>query len=254
VGRSRHISPEAYEAYLKGRYFWSRRTPEALQKAVEYFQQAVDKDPSYALAYSGLADSHNMLGDYSYVAPGEAFPRALALAAKALELDDTLAEAHSSLAFAKLFYDQDWAGAEHHFKRAIELNPNYAPAHQWYAINYLLPLKRLDQSFTEVKRAQQLDPLSLIINASVGWQYYQARQYDQAIEQYRKTLELDPNFVTGHLWLGQVYEQKAMFEEALKEFQTAKQFRRAVRTRWRPLGTPTRRPGTRQKRGRFSTN
>jgi TolB-like protein/DNA-binding winged helix-turn-helix (wHTH) protein len=139
LGRSRHISPEAYEAYLKGRYFWSRRTPEALQKAVEYFQQAVDKDPSYALAYSGLADSHNMLGDYSYVAPGEAFPRALALAAKALELDDTLAEAHSSLAFAKLFYDRDWAGAEHHFKRAIELNPNYAPAHQWYAINTYCP-------------------------------------------------------------------------------------------------------------------
>jgi serine/threonine protein kinase/Flp pilus assembly protein TadD len=215
----RHTSnTEAYQLYLKGRYFWNKRTEKDMTKSIEYFQQAIEKDPNYALAYAGLADSYNMLARYDFLPPKEGFPRGKASALKALELDDTLTEAHTSLGHAQLFYDWDWFGAEREFRRAIELSPNYATAHFWYA-SYLSAIGRHDQAIPRIIRAQELDPLSLIINTIVGRTFYFARRYDQAIEQLRKTLELDPNFVQAHFHLGRAYVQKGMFEEAIPEFQ-----------------------------------
>lgn len=211
----------AYQLYLKGRYAWNKRTAEELRRGAEHFQQAIDLDPGYALAYAGLADSYNMLGDYSVLPPKEAFPRAEAAAIKALEMDDTLAEAHTSLGFVKMAYDGDWAGADREFRRAIELNPNYATAHQWYA-SYLVMMRRFEESITEMKRAQALDPLSRIINANLGLHYYYARQYDQAIEQLRKTIDLNPDFGLAYFYMGRVLLQKGMYKEAIAEIQQAR--------------------------------
>ncbi len=211
---------EAYQLYLKGRYYWSRRTEEGLKRGVDYFQQAIDLDPNYASAYTGLADSYNIIGWYSHLAAKEAFPRAKAAAIKALEIDDTLAEAHNSLAGVQLFYDWDWRSAEQEFQRAMELNPNYATAHHWHA-HCLVTVGRLEEAFAEMRRALELDPLSLIINAEMGWMFYVAHQYDRAIEQYRKSLELDRNFVLAHLYLGLAYAQETMYEKAIHAFQEA---------------------------------
>jgi serine/threonine protein kinase/tetratricopeptide (TPR) repeat protein len=212
-------NPEAYELYLKGRYYWNKRTTEGLNKGIEYFQQAIELDPIYALAYSGLADSYNLLSTYGVLSANEAFPKAKAAATTALKIDDTLAEAHASLA-GVLDSTQDSSGAERELKRAIELNPNYATAHHWYG-NFLQERGRFDEALVEVKRAQELDPLSLIIRVDVGDTLYLARRYDQAIEQFRRTLELDPNFYRAHLDLGQAYLQKKMYEEAIAETQKA---------------------------------
>jgi len=218
---SRHqINPEAYEAYLRGRYFWNRRTEEGMKKAIEYFEQSMGKDPNSPLAYDGLADCWLSLGWYGYLPPKEAFPQAKAAAMKAMELDASLAEAHASLAFASMNYDWDWSAAEREFQKAIELNPNYANAHHWYA-DYLSAVGRHQEAITESKRALELDPVSPIINAWLGWRYFFARQYDLAIEQYLKTLEMDPTFVPAHLVLGQGYEQKSMPEKAIDELQKA---------------------------------
>lgn len=210
---------EAYQLYLKGRYHWNKRTPDSLKKGVESFQQAIDKDPGYASAYAGLADSYTLLGIQEVLFPKDAFQKARAAAAKALEIDDTLAEAHASLAHISL-HGWDWANAEREFKRAVELNPNYATAHHWYA-EYLTALGRMEEAIAEEKRSQEMDPLSLVINTDVGWHLYYARRYDQAIEQYRKTLELDPNFTLAHLRLGQAYEQKQKYAEAIAELNKA---------------------------------
>jgi TolB-like protein/Tfp pilus assembly protein PilF len=213
----------AYRLYLKGRYFWNKRTEEGLKKGIQYFQQAIEEDPQYALAYAGLADSYIILGAFgvAVLPPSEAVPKAKEAAVKALELDDTLAEAHALLGFSLADYDWNWAGAEKEFKRAIALNPNYATAHHWYGFGYLVPIGRLDEALAEVKRAQELDPLSLIINTNVGSLLYLARQYDQAIEQYQNALEIDPNFVIAHWMLGLAYEQKEMYRETIMEFQRA---------------------------------
>ncbi len=209
---------QAYQLYLKGRYYWNKRTEEGLKKGIEYFERAIAKDPTYAVAHTGIADSYFILGWYSYLSPKEAFPKAKAAAVKALEIDDALAEAHNSLAYLKLDYDWDWLGAERGFKRAMTLNPAYATAHHWYA-EHLTAMGLFDEAEAEMKRAQELDPLSLIINAFGGWIFYMARRYDQAVEQCQKTLEMDPNFAVARLWLGQAYEQKAMYAEAIAEFQ-----------------------------------
>ena len=207
---------EAYQLYVKGRYFWNKRTGEGLKKAIDYFQQAIDRDPSYALAYAGLADSYNVLGSLGLITPQEEYTRVEAAAKKALEIDDTLSEAHNSLAWVR--FDQwDWSGAEREFKRAIELNPNYATAHQWYA-EYLTAMGRFDEAIAEIHRAQQIEPASLIINTIVAQTYYDARQYDQAIEQCHKTLELDPNFELVYVYLGMAYTQKGMYQEAIAAF------------------------------------
>jgi len=217
----RHTSnSEAYQAYIQGRYFWNKRTKENLEKGIEYFTQAIDKDPNYALAYAGLADSYLILGNLSLLPPKDAFPKARAAATKALELDGELAEADVSLAFIKYLFEWDWPSAECGFKRALELNPNYGPGHQWYGVS-LAGRGRTAEAIAEAKRAQEVDPLSLTINAVIGWMFFLARQYDQAIEQEKKTLEMDPNFALAHSFLGPAYEQKAMYKEALAEFQKA---------------------------------
>jgi len=220
LSRTGSVNPEAYQAYLKGSYYSSKRTEEALARGIAYFEQAIETDPGYALAYAGLADSYSLLVRYGAVRPSEAMPKAKAAAKKALELDNTLAEAYASLAYASLHYDWDWQTAERQFQRAIELAPNYETAHQWYA-RYLTAMGRFDEAIAEVKRAQELEPLSLIINSAVGYAYYFARRYDQAIAESRKALEMDANFSRAHFNLGLAYEQKKMFPQAIASFQKA---------------------------------
>jgi TolB-like protein/Flp pilus assembly protein TadD len=210
-------NPEAYQDYLKGRYWWNKRNKEGLDKGIEFFQQAIAKDPNYALAYSGLADSYTELPVYASVAPKDAIPKAKEAVQKALELDDTLAEAHASLGFVKILYDWDWPGAEKELHRAIELNPNYAIAYRWYGLD-LMFTGRLEEAIAEDKRALELDPLSLPINAYAGLAFFDARQFDQAIQLERKTLELDPNFISAHSFLGLAYVQKSMRKEGIAEF------------------------------------
>ncbi len=217
LASARPVSPAAYEAYLKGRYHWNKRTPEGIKTAIEYFQQSIEKDPNYALAYAGLADCYVVNVNPS--PPREKMPKAKAAATKALQLDDTLAEAHTSLASVLTKYDWDWPGAEKEFKRAIELNPRYAEAHEWYGAWYLVPMGRLQEAIAEEKRAQELDPVSLIINFELGIVLYYAREYDQAIEQFRKTLELNPNFRHAQTYLAAAYGQKGMYEQAVAGLQ-----------------------------------
>jgi serine/threonine protein kinase/Tfp pilus assembly protein PilF len=220
LGRVHRVDPEAHDAYLRGRFHWNKRTEEALTEAIAYFKNAIEKDPSYALAYAGLADAYNILGFYAVRPPRETFPKAKAAALKALELDDTLAEARASLGYAKSCYDWDWLASEKVFKQAIELNPGYPIAHQWYG-STLTMMGRHDEAIAEQRRAQELDPLSVVISASVGWLLYYARRFDEAIEQSRKTLEMDPNFALAHLWLGWAYEQTGRYKEASEEAKKA---------------------------------
>ncbi len=216
-------NPEAYRLYLQGRYYWNQRTNEGVKKGLEYFQQAIEKDPGYALAYAGVADSYAVgNGEYLGLTPQEARPKAKAAALKALELDDSLAEAHTTLADTYLYYDWDFLKAQQEFLRAIAANPNYPTAHQWYA-EYLYAVGRFDDAIAEAKRAQELDPLSVAINGSVAETYYYARKYDQAIEAYKATQKMDPNFISGHTGLALTYAQKKMYPEAVAEWQTVVQ-------------------------------
>jgi serine/threonine protein kinase/tetratricopeptide (TPR) repeat protein len=207
---------EAYDLYLKGRYHWNRRTPEALKKAMSHFEQVIRKDPNYALAYAGLADCYSMLAQVYVLPPKEAFPKAKALAKKALEIDETLAEAHTSLAFALFFFDWDWAGAEREFRRAIELNPNYATAHQWFAMGLLVNLGRTSEAIEEINKALELDPLSLIINTAAGNVYLYAGREDKAVEQAEKILDMDPTFGFAHMILADVNKRKGKYDEAVE--------------------------------------
>ena len=218
--KSHPIDPEAYHAFLKGRYYASQRSGEGLLKSLGYFQQAIQKDPSYALAYSGSADAYALLGSsgYDVLPPLEAKAKAATLVAQALKLDDTLPEAHTSLGYLKLSYDWDFAAAEREFKRAIDLNPGYPTAHHWYA-HYLLSKGQMDQALVEMKRAQELEPLSLILNTGVGWCLYYARRYDEAIEQFRDVFQMEPNFVPAQFALAMTYMQKGSTREAIAEWQ-----------------------------------
>jgi TolB-like protein/DNA-binding winged helix-turn-helix (wHTH) protein/Flp pilus assembly protein TadD len=220
LARVRNSDPEAYRAYSNGRVFWNKRNEQDLKKAIGFFQLALDRDPDYALAYDGLADSWLPLGWYGFVPPSEAFPQARAAITKALGLDDSMAETHTSLAFVNMYYDRDWAGAEREFRRAIELNPNYANGHHWYG-EYLSLVGRHAEAIAESQRARELDPLSNIINAWVSSRYFFARQYDKAIEEGRNAVQVDPGFGPAHLVLGHAYEQKGMLREAVTEFETA---------------------------------
>jgi len=215
-------SPEAYQLYLKGRYFWNERTEADIKKAIHYFNHALEKDPNYALAYAGLADSYALLNYYNGSRPSDSFPKARELAEKALKIDDSLSEAHAALGYVKRAYDWDWTGAEREFKRAIELNPNYATAHFWYG-EHLTYLGRFDQGIAEIKHAEELDPLSQIISGSVGWALHMARQPDRAIEQLRKTLQMDPEFSMTHFYLGMAYEGKEMYQEAITEYRKSEE-------------------------------
>ncbi len=212
---------EAYELYLKGRFFWNKRTGADLRTAIEYFNQALGKDPSYALAYAGLADSYGLLHVYGAASPADSQPQAKAAAKKALELDDTLAEAHTSLAKVLNRYDFDLERSLKEFERAIQLNPNYATAHQWYSNGPLLAFGQFDRAIAEGKRAVELDPLSLVINADLGQDYFIARRYDEAIAQLRKTIEMDPRFYLAHWDLGQVWQLKGQLNEAIAEYRKA---------------------------------
>src|SRR5881227_2611410 len=212
----------AYQLYLKGRFFWNKRTGENLKKAADYFNQAIAADPNYALAYAGLAGVYVLMPFYSVGAPRDCYPRAKAAAKKALEQDDALTEAHTALAQVHCYYDFDFSQATSEFQRAIELNPNYATAHQWYGNSALVALGRFDEAIAEVKRAIELDPLSLVINTDLGATYYRARRYDEAIEQLHKTLELDPGFYYARWNLGSALSAKGAIGEAIGEYQKAR--------------------------------
>jgi serine/threonine protein kinase/tetratricopeptide (TPR) repeat protein len=211
---------EAYELYLKGRYFWNKRGEAGLRNGIKYFQQAEEKDPNYALAYSGLADSYSLLSDIGVVTPASEMPQAKAAAQKALDIDPMLAEGYTSRGFVKLAYDWDWLGAEADFKRALELNPKYPTAHQWYA-SYLVQMGKFDRAKQEIEQAQQLDPLSPIISSNAGFYSYFEHRYDDAIAQYQKTLEIDPDFWVAHHYLGLAYAKKGMHDEAINELRNS---------------------------------
>ena len=221
--RPRHLHPEAYESYLKGRFCWSKRTEPDIRRAIEFFRRAIELDAGYALAYSGLADAYHMLGS-SYVAssvqPHEAFPEARRAALKALEIDDALAEGHASLAAVLGGYEWDWEGWQRECRRALELNPSYATARQWYA-EILGALGHHERALAEIRRAQEVDPLSASVNATVAWLLYFARQHEQAILQCERTLELHPGFPQAHLYLGLAYEQIGKWDEAFAGFERA---------------------------------
>ena len=216
------VAPEAYEDYLKGLYYWNKRSDENLTRAIGYFERATKVDPQYALAYAGLADCYAIISAeiFGTMPASEAAPKAKAAALRALELDPTLAEAQTSLATAKFNSDWDWSGASEGFERAIGLNPSYATAYQRYSL-YLIAMGRVRDSFAQIQKARELDPLSLSINFSLGWRLYMARQYDAAIAQLKDTLEMDPSYELPHLVVGQAYEQKGDYVSAIQELKTA---------------------------------
>ena len=211
-------NPDAYRLYLQGLFYWNKWTEDGFRKAITYFNQAVEKDPNYALAYAGLANTYNFLGQSGYDAPSKVWQNAKTAAMQAVKLDDQLPEAHIALALVRAGYDWDWGGAESEFKKAIQLNPNSATAHQWYA-DFLIRMGRFEQGKVELKKAQELDPLSLLINTSIGRQLYFARQYEAAIQQLQKTLEMDPKFVPAQHALEAAYAQSGMTKEAVAERQ-----------------------------------
>lgn len=225
LSSSSTVDPDAYQLYVKGRYFWVKRTEESLRRAVACLHQAIERDPGYAAAYSGLADCYSSLGfsfDVGSQRPAEVQPKAKSAALKAIELDDSLAEAHNSLAYVKLNYEWDWPGAEAEFKRSLELNPGYAHAHHWYA-HLLLSCGRVREAFAESYRALELDRLSPIMNLHLGWHYLYSGQSELALDQLTKTLELDPNYGLVYWYLGLAYEKKGMYAEALRELRAAKE-------------------------------
>jgi TolB-like protein/tetratricopeptide (TPR) repeat protein len=209
-------NPEAYRLYLKGRHHWNRWTEEAFYKAIEYFQLAVEKDPSYALAYAGVADSYVLLGWNCYLPPKEAFSKGKADAMTALRLDPDLAEAHTALAALFWLHDWRWKDAETEFKRSLQLGPTYATANHWYA-EYLMTMGRNEEAMARIEHSQELDPLSLIINVAVAWALYHARRYEAAIEQLRRTLELDPNYPVTYWILGLLLRKTGHYELAIRE-------------------------------------
>jgi TolB-like protein/Flp pilus assembly protein TadD len=214
-------NPEAYQFYLRGRYFWDKRTSDGIKQAIEHFQQSIERDPNFALGYVGLADSYTGLTFYNFVAPHEAMPKAKESAIKALTLDDTLAEAHATLAHILINYNWNWSAAEKEFKRSIELKPDYATAHQWYAIHYLTAVGRLEEAVQEMKKALELEPASLVMNTFMGATLCYAGRYDEAIDQCRMTIQMDPNFAVAHWHLGLAYEQKQVLDAATEEFKKA---------------------------------
>src|SRR5262249_44835749 len=214
-------NPEAYELYLKGRFFWNKRTPTDLRKGIDYFNQAIAKDPNYAVAYVGLADSYALFSSYGVASPKDSVPQAKAATQKALELDGSLAEAHASAAKLMSSYEFDQHGSIAGFERAIQLNPNYATAHHWFSSGPLQALGEFDRAVAEGKRAVELDPLSVINNADLSWVYFSARRYDEAIAQARKTIEIEPGFFLAHEYLGQALQLKGQLPDAIAEYRKA---------------------------------
>jgi Tfp pilus assembly protein PilF len=220
LARRHTQNTQAYHAYLKGRFFWNKRTEDGLRRAIAQFEEAIAHDPDYALAHAGLADTYNLLCAYGALPPQEGYPRARRAAERALELDERLAEAHTSLAYATLNFYWDWPSAEREFLRALSLNANYATAHQWYGA-FLAARGRFEESIAEIEQALALDPLSLMINADLGWLSFFARQHDRAIDQLRKTIDMDPNFALAYWLLGLNQEQRGLLDEATAAFRKA---------------------------------
>ena len=229
------VNADAYQFYLKGRYHWNQRSEASLKQATEYFARAIETDPGYARAFSGLADSYTALGYLSYLAPNDAFPKAKQAALRALELDGTLTEPHASLGYIKLYYDWDWAEAEKEFRRAIALNPNYSTAHHWYAV-YLTAMGRFERARAAITRAQELDPTSLSINTDLGFFLYYNRQYDAAIKQLQTVVDMNREFPLAHLWLGRAYQEKAMYDEAIAAFRRTETVLRGWPVAWAAIG------------------
>ena len=214
------MDPAAYEFSLKGRYYWNKRTAEGFRKGIDCFERALSRDPYYAPAYVGLADSYNMLGDYDLLPPKMAFPKARAAALQALAIDNSLADAHASLAFSAMRFDWDWAEVEREYELAMASNPNSSNAHHWYGL-YLAMRGRFGEAREEMKKAHTLDPLSLIVTANLAWVHYFAREYDQAIAVCQEALEMDSSFVSAHIKLGWAFEQKQLYRDARAEFRKA---------------------------------
>jgi len=227
LAKPRPVNPQAYDAYLKGRFFWNIRTPEAMTSAESYFRQAIQADPNYAPGYAGLADCYQVMVDLDQLRANDGYPRARAAALKALELDKTLAEAHTSLASVKGDFDWDWQGAEAEYKQALELNPNYATAHHWYA-DFLAGLGRLEEATTEIKRAREIDPLSPVIGVTLGQMYCRAGHCDQGVDEYKKILEMYPAFLQGREALAEAYAQMGRYEKSLAELEQPFPRRRSV--------------------------
>jgi Tfp pilus assembly protein PilF len=218
LSRHQTESPAAYQAYLRGRYFWNKRTAEGFTKAIENFQQAVAADPRYAAAYAGLADSYLLIGGYQVIPPREAMPKARAAVEQALRLDETLADAHATKALITQNGDWNWKEAEREYRRAIELNQNYATAHHWYG-EFLALMGRPGEGEVELQKGLDLDPLSLIINTDLAVVFYRARQFDRAVDQFKKTIEMDSHFALAHEWLASVYETQGRHDNARDEIQ-----------------------------------
>ncbi|HEV8202205.1 MAG TPA: tetratricopeptide repeat protein [Candidatus Polarisedimenticolia bacterium] len=221
LASARPVVPASYQLYLRGRYLWNQRTEDGLQKSIASFQQALVEDPTHAAAYSALADAYNVLGNWGMVPPKDAYPNAKAAASKALGLDARLAEAHIALAYAIHLYDWNPTAAETEFRRGLELNPNYAPGHQWYAV-FLASEGRFEEAVAQITRARELDPLSLIIGDVVGWIDALARRNDDAVREFRKAIELDPRFYPTHYDLGLTYVEMGRYEEAIAELEQAR--------------------------------
>jgi eukaryotic-like serine/threonine-protein kinase len=222
----RTVKPEAYEAYLKGRYLWNRRTPDELRRGIEQFQRAIELDPGYAEALAGLADSYSILGDINAMRPTDAFALARTAVERALAIDDGIAEAHTSLGFLRAFHEWNWAGAAASYERAIALNPGYATARQWYA-EYLISQGRFDEALASARRARELDPLAFIFGTTVGDTLFFARRYDDAIAELRATLDMEPRFVPAHRDLGRALIQRGRVDEGIEEFLTAARLERS---------------------------
>jgi TolB-like protein/Tfp pilus assembly protein PilF len=220
LASGRLVKPKAYEAYLRGRFHWDKRTEEGMRKGLELFQQALAADPSYALSHAGVAESYNMLGFWGVAAPHEVSPKTKSSARKALEIESSLAEAHAALGWALFAYDWDWAAGEREFRHAIDLNPGYTTAHQWYS-HLLVYEGRVAEALAQVQRTLELDPLSLVMNSSGAVIYLLARQYDEAIEGSHTTLDLDPHFAPPYLWLGWALQKKGLHAEGLQALQQA---------------------------------
>ena len=223
------VNPEAYLAYQRGRFYWNQRTEDALKTGIEQFGRALEVDPTYAAAYSGLADCYAALGYGSYLAPKDSFPKARAAAEKALEFDASLAEPHASLGYVRLYYDWNFAEAEKEFQRSIDLNPHYAAAHHWYSV-YLTAMERPKDARREIELAQELDPLSVAISTDMGFEQYYASDYEAAERQLKSVLEMNPRFPAAHLWLGRTYQQRKMYADAIAEYQKTEGLRQWVPT------------------------
>jgi TolB-like protein/tetratricopeptide (TPR) repeat protein len=207
--------PTAYEAYLQGRFYWNKRSEEGFRRAIEYFERSIAQDSGFALAYVGLADVYNLLGQFSMLLPKEAYERARSAANRALEIDPYLAEAHTSLAHGRFLCEWNWSGAEQEFLLGLQLNPNQVQGHYWYAF-YLTAMKRFDEAFAHMRLALALDPVSLVVNTYFAWACYYSRDYDQAIERFKKALDLDPNFAIANIFLGLAFLQKGEWDQAIE--------------------------------------